>query len=199
VNWYLECPEHNASLRSNIGWKTSEIISKNGGKVGKIECCVKLDLCSWRWKASLFYRKTTWQAFIFHQNKSFKQHTSEIGGSRCNCLVSRRGMTLILCWTIQKIILQKNIKNYFQKYSFAPQKYIKTSDQNELAFYWFSFDLVFMKCICNMYRVFYEDEHAQMLGVSIGIKFKSYGVYSLTENIHSQSVNCQFQLRILQE
>ena len=43
-------------------------------------------------KASL-YRKTTWQAFIFHQKKSFKQHMSEIRGGRSNCLVSWRGMT----------------------------------------------------------------------------------------------------------
>jgi len=45
-------------------------------------------------KAS-FYRKTTWQTFIFHQEKSFKQHTCEIGGGRGNCLVSWRGMTHI--------------------------------------------------------------------------------------------------------
>jgi len=35
--------------------------------------------CSRGCKAS-FYRKTTWQAFIFPQKKSFKQHTSEPEG-----------------------------------------------------------------------------------------------------------------------
>ena len=43
-----------------------------------------------------FFRKTTWQAFIFHQKKSFKQHTSEIGGGRCNCLLSWRGTTRLI-------------------------------------------------------------------------------------------------------
>jgi len=53
---------------------------------------VKFDLWLRGCKAS-FYRKTTWQAFIFYQKKSFKQHTSEIGGGRCNCLVSWRGIS----------------------------------------------------------------------------------------------------------
>jgi len=49
----------------------------------------------WGCKAS-FYRKTTWQAFIFHQKKSLRQHVSEIGGGRCNCLLGWHGMTVLL-------------------------------------------------------------------------------------------------------
>jgi len=76
-------------------YRKTEKKSKNGEKVDffkNLFICVKFDLCSRGCKAS-FYRKTTWQAFIFHQKKSFKQHTSEIGGGRRNCLESWRGMT----------------------------------------------------------------------------------------------------------
>ena len=93
-NCSLEGPEHDWTWRSKIGWKTSEILTKNGEKVGKIEFLRKIRPCSLGCKAS-FYRKTTWPAFIFHLKKSFNQHTSEIGGGRCNCLVSWRGMTQV--------------------------------------------------------------------------------------------------------
>ena len=69
------------------------LLKKNEKKSGKIEFLRKVrPACSQGYKAS-FYRKTTREAFIFHQKKSSKQHTSEIGGDRCNCLVSWRGMT----------------------------------------------------------------------------------------------------------
>ena len=87
----LECPEHNATKRGKVGWKMSEILPKNGQKVGKFEFLRESRPCFGGCKAQ-FYRQTTWQAFIFHQKKSFKQHTSEIGGGRCNCLVSWCGM-----------------------------------------------------------------------------------------------------------
>jgi len=45
-------------------------ILKNGEKVGKIDFLLKIRPCLRVCKASL-YRKTTWQAFIFHQKKSF--------------------------------------------------------------------------------------------------------------------------------
>jgi len=71
-------------------------LSKNG-EVEKIEFLRKIRPYSRGCKAS-FYRKTTWQAFIFHRKKSFNQHASKIGEGRCDCLVSWRGM-IQLHWT----------------------------------------------------------------------------------------------------
>jgi len=65
---------------------------KTDKKTENIDFLRKIRPRSWGCKAS-FYRKTTWQAFIFYKKKSFKQHTSEIGVSLCNGLVSWRGMT----------------------------------------------------------------------------------------------------------
>jgi len=65
---------------------------KTENKSEKIEFLREIRPCSRGYKAP-FYRKTTWQAFIFHEKKSFTQHASEIGGGRCNCLMSWRGMT----------------------------------------------------------------------------------------------------------
>jgi len=58
----------------------------------------KIDFLRKVWPSSrgckaFFYRKASCHAFFFHQKKSFKLHTSEIGGGRCNRRVSWRGMT----------------------------------------------------------------------------------------------------------
>jgi len=47
---------------------------KTDKKPEKIEFLRKIRPCLRECKASL-YRKTTWQAFISHQKKTFKQHT----------------------------------------------------------------------------------------------------------------------------
>ena len=84
----------NEGLPSRFAIEWSIVHRKTDKKSEKIEFLRKIRpyLRGGGCKAS-FYRKSTWQAFIPHQTKSFKQDPSEIGGSRCNCLVSWRGMT----------------------------------------------------------------------------------------------------------
>jgi len=87
---------------------------KTEKKSEKSSFCVDSTLFAGVHKAS-FNRKTTGLAFIFYQKKSFKQHTSEIRGGRCNCLVSWRGMTqkTHMCFGIKKgetIIFWRSMK-----------------------------------------------------------------------------------------
>jgi len=70
-------PKRAKSVEKLRGYRKTEKKSE------KIEFLRKIRPCSRGCKAS-FYRKTTRQVFIFHQKETFKQHTSEIAGGRCN-------------------------------------------------------------------------------------------------------------------
>jgi len=131
-----------------------DIIEKRR-KSWKIEFLRKIRSYRWGCKAS-FHRKTNWQAFIFHQKKSFKQHTSEIGGSRRNCMVSWRGMTPISFW----IALWDHIQDCYKS-----EKSVKSQEKCTFVredksgmsgtFRFHSYVVDFRKCEGNLRKTYY--------------------------------------------